>query len=113
MVRDGLGAGGETWRKHRRRCSIGAEVFKFARTVITSLKHTAIKLVPSRPLPEYQRRGVGSAVIKDVNREATEQELPVTLGVLKVNPRAQALYEKLGFVVNGETETHILMKLGS
>ena len=52
-------------------------------------------------------------MIKDVNREATEQELPVTLGVLKVNPRDQALYEKLGFVVNGETETHILMKLGS
>ena len=37
---------------------------------------------------------------------------PVTIGVLKVNPRAQALYEKLGFVVNGESETHNFMKLG-
>lgn len=52
-------------------------------------------------------------MIKDIIREATVRQLPVTLDVLKVNPRAQVLYEQLGFVVNGETETHNLMKLGS
>jgi ribosomal protein S18 acetylase RimI-like enzyme len=62
-------------------------------------------------LPEYQSRGVGSAVIGQIIREATVTQLPVTLEVLKVNPRAQALYEKLGFVVTGETETHNLMEL--
>ncbi len=49
-------------------------------------------------------------MIKDIIREASERQLPVTLQVLKVNPRAQALYEKLGFVVTGETKTHKLMK---
>jgi RimJ/RimL family protein N-acetyltransferase len=50
-------------------------------------------------------------VIREIIREATETQLPVTLEVLKVNPRAQVLYEKLGFVLTGETETHNLMTL--
>jgi ribosomal protein S18 acetylase RimI-like enzyme len=62
-------------------------------------------------LPEYQSRGVGSAIIGQIIREAKETQLPLRLEVLKVNPRAQALYEKLGFVVTGESETHNLMRL--
>jgi ribosomal protein S18 acetylase RimI-like enzyme len=62
-------------------------------------------------LPEYQSRGVGSAVIRQIIREAKETQLPLRLEVLKVNPRARVLYEKLGFVVTGETETHNLMRL--
>ncbi len=61
-------------------------------------------------LPGHQGHGVGSAVIMDIIEEASERQLPVTLQVLKVNPRAQALYERLGFVVTGETRTHRLMK---
>jgi ribosomal protein S18 acetylase RimI-like enzyme len=62
-------------------------------------------------LPEYQSRGVGSALIGQIIREAKETQLPLMLQVLKVNPRARALYEKLGFVVTGESETHDLMRL--
>jgi GNAT superfamily N-acetyltransferase len=62
-------------------------------------------------LPEYQSRGVGSAMIGEIIREAKEMQLPLMLQVLKVNPRARALYEKLGFVVTGESETHNLMRL--
>ena len=61
-------------------------------------------------LPGHQGHGVGSAVIMDIIKEASERQLPVTLEVLKVNPRAQALYEKLGFVMTGETKTHTSMK---
>ncbi|MGD2124088.1 MAG: GNAT family N-acetyltransferase, partial [Gemmatimonadota bacterium] len=45
-------------------------------------------------LPEHQGRGFGSAVIGDIIKEASKRQLPVTLQVLKVNQRAQALYEK-------------------
>jgi len=62
-------------------------------------------------LPEYQSRGVGSTVIIQIIEEATATQLPVSLEVLKVNPRAQVLYEKLGFVVTGETKTHNVMEL--
>ncbi len=61
-------------------------------------------------LPEHQNRGVGTAVIKDVLGEAVKRRLPVTLQVLKVNHRAKALYERLGFIVEGETATHRLMR---
>jgi ribosomal protein S18 acetylase RimI-like enzyme len=60
-------------------------------------------------LPRYQRRGIGSALMCRLLDEAEERGVPVTLQVLKVNP-ARALYERLGFVVTDETDTHYVMK---
>jgi GNAT superfamily N-acetyltransferase len=60
-------------------------------------------------LPEYQGGGVGSALIMEIMKEASDWHIPVALQVLKVNPRAQALYERLGFAVTGESETSYLM----
>ena len=60
-------------------------------------------------LPEYQNRGVGSAVIRDVLAQAQAEGLPVGLQVLKVNP-ARRLYERFGFSVVEETATHYLMR---
>lgn len=45
-----------------------------------------------------------------VMEEARALRVPVRLRVLKVNPRARAFYERLGFVCAGETETHDLME---
>jgi ribosomal protein S18 acetylase RimI-like enzyme len=60
-------------------------------------------------LPEYQRRGIGAAVIGSVLADAHGRNLPVTLQVLKINP-ARALYERLGFRIRGETVTHYRMR---
>lgn len=59
-------------------------------------------------LPEYQGRGLGTALVRHVIAEADARGLPVHLQVLKINP-ARRLYERLGFVATGETETHDLM----
>ena len=59
--------------------------------------------------PDYQRRGIGTFLIHDLLRKAAARGLPVTLQVLKGNP-ARALYERLGFELTGETDTHYLMK---
>jgi ribosomal protein S18 acetylase RimI-like enzyme len=59
-------------------------------------------------LPEYQGRGLGAALVRGVIAEADARRLPVRLHVLKINP-ARRLYERLGFVVTGETATHYLM----
>ena len=61
-------------------------------------------------LPEHQGQGVGRACMAAVMDWASQLGLPVRLRVLKVNPRAAALYERLGFHVTGETETHLLME---
>jgi ribosomal protein S18 acetylase RimI-like enzyme len=53
--------------------------------------------------PEYQGRGVGSAVIDGLGRA-------VRLRVLLSNPRARALYERLGFRETTRTGTHVYME---
>lgn len=59
-------------------------------------------------LPQYQRRGIGTTLIRRLQQEAREGGVPVTLRVLRSNP-ARELYERLGFKLTGETETHYLM----
>jgi ribosomal protein S18 acetylase RimI-like enzyme len=60
--------------------------------------------------PEVQGRGIGTTVLRAVMAEAAAGARAVTLQVLKVNVRAQRLYERLGFEATGETETHVLMR---
>jgi len=60
-------------------------------------------------LLEHQNRGIGSACVTRILDEADALGLPVRLGVLKVNPRAMALYRRLGFQPTGETDTHVQM----
>ena len=59
-------------------------------------------------LPEYQGQGLGAALVNGIITQAEACNLPVRLQVLKINP-ARRLYERLGFVVTGETETHFQM----
>jgi len=61
--------------------------------------------------PRFQRLGIGTAIIRDLLEEACRKQLPMSLCVLKTNP-ARRLYERLGFRVVGETETHFLMRTG-
>ena len=60
-------------------------------------------------LPECQNRGIGTRLVRDVLAEARAAGLPVRLRVFRVNP-ARRLYERLGFVATGETDTHALME---
>jgi ribosomal protein S18 acetylase RimI-like enzyme len=50
-------------------------------------------------LPEYQNRGVGTAVVRQVIEQAASLGVAVTLSVVPANPRAKHLYEQLGFAV--------------
>ena len=61
-------------------------------------------------LPEQQGQGIGQQCMSVVIRWGDELGLPIRLRVLKVNPRAVALYERLGFTHTGETDTHLLME---
>jgi ribosomal protein S18 acetylase RimI-like enzyme len=59
--------------------------------------------------PDFQNRGLGTAVIRDVLISARTLGLPVRLQVLQVNIAARQLYQRLGFRVSGETPTHVQM----
>jgi ribosomal protein S18 acetylase RimI-like enzyme len=61
-------------------------------------------------LPEFQGKGIGSAVIESVKTDAAQTGRFVELRVLKTNPNAQRLYERLGFAVFDESDTHFWMR---
>ncbi len=61
-------------------------------------------------LPEWQGRGLGSAIVSQVLEEGARAGKPVTLQVLHSNPRAAKLYATLGFEPYEETTTHTRMR---
>lgn len=64
-----------------------------------------IVLVSIRLLPEFQRRGIGTRLIRSLTENS---DRPVRLKVLKVNP-ARQLYERLGFSITRDLDTHYEM----
>ena|SRR5688572_25241060 len=60
--------------------------------------------------PEHQNLGIGSHLIRLLLVDAERTAKPVKLQVLKVNPKARRLYERLGFQFIGETDRHYLMQ---
>ena len=62
--------------------------------------------------PRVQRRGIGSAIVRAVIAEAEAARLPTSLRVFKINVGARRLYQRLGFAVVGENETHYDMRYG-
>ena len=61
-------------------------------------------------LPEYQGKGIGSACMMRIVDDATLEGKSVALQVLKVNTRGTAFYQRLGFLIIGESSTHLQMK---
>jgi NAD(P)-dependent dehydrogenase (short-subunit alcohol dehydrogenase family)/GNAT superfamily N-acetyltransferase len=59
--------------------------------------------------PEYQNRGIGSSILRQVTRRADEGGLVARLAFLRGN-RAEALYGRHGFRLVGQTETHCHME---
>ena len=57
-------------------------------------------------VPDYQGQGIGTSLINDLLARGR----PVELGVLKVNADARRLYERLGFRVIDDNETHYHMR---
>ena len=70
---------------------------------------THIQLVQLYIAKEFQRRGLGTQLLKRLFVEARESSLPIRLRVLPVNP-AKRLYERLGFVVIETTAERLFME---
>ena len=62
--------------------------------------------------PRVQRRGVGAAIVRGVIEQAAALRVQAALRVLKVNVGARRLYQRLGFVIVAESETHYDMQYG-
>lgn len=60
-------------------------------------------------LPEFQNRGIGTMLLRQVMKHAEERGVPVQLGTLHANHAAD-LYRRVGFREVGRTNTHILFE---
>ena len=60
-------------------------------------------------LPEYQKKGIGLFLMKDLINEAKEKNQPIFLHVEKFNP-ALNFYHKLGFEIIEDKEVYLYMK---
>ena len=61
-------------------------------------------------LPEWQGRGIGTAIVRSLLERAGTDGKSVVLEVLHANARAAKLYAELGFAATGRSETHLLMR---
>lgn len=75
----------------------------------TTVTHREISLNNIMVAPEFQGRGLGTAVLADLLASAREHGQVVRLRVLKVNEAAQRLYRRIGFHAVEETPTHVRM----
>lgn len=55
------------------------------------------RLIDIAVSPEFRGRGIGAAVVSELQCEAATQNKLLVLRVLKTNEKAVAFYEKLGF----------------
>lgn len=91
------------------------------RIVSTGARPAGVLHVQERPhthhihllllLPEFQRRGVGTQLLRDEIERARVQTKGLTLQVIKSNP-ARRLYDRLGFTVYAEDAVSWQMVIG-
>lgn len=60
-------------------------------------------------LPDLQRRGIGTFLIRQLIAQAKALKAPLRLRVLAVNP-ARQLYEREGFRIQAQTDERIFME---
>jgi ribosomal protein S18 acetylase RimI-like enzyme len=68
-----------------------------------------VRLIDIAILAAHQRQGLGSTVLRALQRQAAGMALPLRLSVLADNLRAQALYRRLGFVLEAEAPERLQM----
>lgn len=68
-----------------------------------------IRAIDLSLLETARGQGSGSHVLRALQAEAEAAGLPLRLSVEHGNPRARALYERLGFLPEGDRGTHLAM----
>jgi RimJ/RimL family protein N-acetyltransferase len=69
-----------------------------------------VELAGLQLLPEHQRRGIGTRILRDLMAEAAAAGRAFGLSVEQDNPRARALYERLGLAVVGQDGAEYVMR---
>jgi ribosomal protein S18 acetylase RimI-like enzyme len=107
----------ETWQRtdfERRLAAYMVSIIEAEDRAVGSLwlewKQDSLYIHEVQILPEFQGKGLGTAVVQCVLEQGARRTLPVTLSVVPANPRAKRLYERLGFEVTSVEPPFIRMR---
>lgn len=84
---------------------------KRAGWIQTQIDGAGVTLGQFYVVPELQRRGIGTQVLRMVIREVRDDGRSLTVPVVKFNP-AKRLYDRHGFQIIGEDDYRYYMRLG-
>lgn len=101
--------------RHAQAFRPGTQDFIVVRDEVLGLRHiewrqTHLYLARLYLRPAAQGRGLGSAVLRDLQQQARAVGRSIELQVLKVNTGAQRFYARHGFQQVGERERHWLLR---
>jgi ribosomal protein S18 acetylase RimI-like enzyme len=68
-----------------------------------------IRIMDIALAPEFRRRGIGTALLRELMEEADSSQRKLSIHV-EVNNPARSLYERLGFLPAGEHGVYVLME---
>jgi len=74
-------------------------------TVASKSEHMLGQIFVDAP---FQKKGIGTEVLRRIIEEASRRRLPIRLAVVKFNP-SRRLYERLGFRVTHEDDRKVYM----
>lgn len=80
---------------------------QYAGVLVTEDRPEELYLALIEVAPTYQRQGIGTTIVADLQAQAAADHKSLSLHVLKANVDARRLYERLGFAV-ASTEEHKL-----
>lgn len=59
---------------------------------------------------EYRGNGIGSEILRNLQKVCIAQDRNIRLSCFKENYRAKSFYQRLSFMLTGETETHYILE---
>ena len=68
------------------------------------------EMVEIHLLPEYRGKGIGSDILRYLQKACIAHDRKIRIGCFKENHRAKQLYQKLGFMQTEETDTHYILE---
>lgn len=83
---------------------------KFAGFVQYYFEYPYFEVVEIHLLPEYRGQGIGSDILRYLQKVCIAQDRKIRVGCFKENHRAKHLYQKLGFKQTVETDTHYILE---
>ncbi|KAK1749401.1 acyl-CoA N-acyltransferase [Echria macrotheca] len=73
-------------------------------------KPDCLRLTGFEITPEFQGRGIGTEILRDLQARAAARRVPLYLSVFVVNEQAKALYDRMGFEEIGRSDIKIEMR---